>query len=96
MAHENWMERLADRMELTGEPLPGKTLVELAGDQRLLIEYHFGICQYTPQCVAAKVSYGEISVQGRNLEILRMAKEQLVIKGCIDSVTLIRKKVRKP
>ena len=95
MAQEHWMERLADRMELTGEPLPGQSLVELAGDRRVLVEQHKGICQYSPQCITVKVSYGELIVKGKGLQILRMAKEQLVIKGCIDCVCITRRRSAK-
>lgn len=91
MDREHWMDRIADRMELTGEPLPGQTLAELAGDRRVLIEQHHGVCRYSTQCVGIRVSYGELDVKGRDLQILRMTKDQLVIKGCIDTICINRK-----
>ena len=75
------LQRLADGADLSAEPLPGQPIVEIAGDRRVLIENHFGV----------KVKYGLVCVYGCNLELIRMTKEQLIISGRIDAVTLIRR-----
>lgn len=85
------MERLAEGMDLPGEPLPGQPLVELAGDRRLLIEHHRGVTQYSQEEICVKVSYGHVQVRGCGLELSRMTREQLVISGRIDCVTLLRR-----
>lgn len=87
----NWMERLADGMDLMGEPLPGQPLVELAGDRRVLIEHHHGVIQYDRERICIRVRYGTVSVCGCGLVISRMSKDQLVISGRIDSISLNRK-----
>ncbi len=88
---KNWMERLTDGMDLMGEPLPGQTLVELAGDRRVLIEHHGGVVQYSRECVCVRVRYGVVRICGCGLEISRMTGEQLVISGRIDEISLNRK-----
>lgn len=92
MRHDrNWMQRLAEEMDLPGEPLPGQPLIELAGDRRLLIEHHRGVTQYSREEICIKVSYGHIRVRGECLELSRMTGEQLVISGRIDCVLLLRR-----
>ena len=40
----NWMQKLAEGMELPAESMPGLPLVEIAGDRRVLVENHGGGC----------------------------------------------------
>lgn len=87
----DWLQRLTDQMDLTGEPLPGVPVVELAGDRRVLIERHGGVTQYSTQKICVKVRYGHVQVCGCNLELTRMTREQLVISGRIDAVHLLRR-----
>lgn len=86
----HWMERLTDGLDLPGE-VTGLPLVELAGDRRVLIEHHKGIVQYQNEHICVKVSYGTVSVCGCGLHIARMTKEQLIIHGRIDSVSINRR-----
>lgn len=88
---KNWMERLADSADLSGEPLPLQPLVELAGDRRVLIENHRGVVQYSREKICVKVRYGTVAVSGCSLELSRMTREQLVICGRIDTISVIRR-----
>ncbi len=75
---------------LPAEALPKVPLVELAGNQRVLIENHCGVIGYGCKEIRVKVSYGVICICGNGLELARMTKQQLVITGEIDGVTLCR------
>ena len=75
----------------SAEPLPGQPIVEIAGDRRVLIENHFGVKEYSREKIGVKVKYGLVCVCGCDLELIRMTKEQLIISGRIDAVTLIRR-----
>lgn len=88
--HDFWM-RLTDSAELTGAGIPGQPIVEIAGERRVLIENHFGVSQYSREKIGVKVKYGFVCVCGCGLELVRMTREQLVIAGRIDSVSLIRR-----
>lgn len=88
---QHFLERLADGAELSGEPIPGGSLVEIAGDSRVLIENHFGITQYSRERICVKVKFGLISICGCNLELICMTKEQLIISGRIEQVGIIRR-----
>lgn len=86
-----FFERLAEDTDLGMEPLPGQSIVEVAGDRRVLIENHFGVKAYGRERIVVKVRYGGVCVCGRDLELLRMTRDQLVIRGRIDSVMLQRR-----
>lgn len=90
MKGQNWLEKLMDEMDLPGENVPGQPLVELAGDQRVLVENHRGVTEYGHEQIRIRVKYGELCVCGRGLEMIRMSKQQLIITGLIDTVHLVR------
>ena len=87
----DWMQKLAEGLDLPAEPIPGLPLVEIAGEQRVLVENHSGVCQYSTERICVRVKYGMISIQGRGLELSRMSREQLIISGKIDCVMLSRR-----
>lgn len=89
--HLGWMERIAEGIEIEESHLPGLPLVEIWGDRRVLIENHRGVSRYAADQICVRVSYGEVSVRGCNLELARMNGRQLVICGRIDCVTLCRR-----
>lgn len=91
MKSRGWMERLAEGMERSGDAVPGLPLVEICGGKRVLIENHRGVLAYGTERVRVCVSYGEVEVRGCGLEMARMTREQLVICGRIDSVSLVRR-----
>lgn len=87
----DWMQRLTQRLDLPAESVPGLPLVEIAGDRRVLVENHGGVCQYGSDQICIRVKYGMISIRGRGLELSRMSKELLIISGRIDGVMLNRR-----
>ena len=86
------LQRITERVELSGEPLPGQPVIEIGGDNRVLIENYCAVREYSPQKICVQVKYGTVVVSGIQLELRRMTKEQLVIAGRIDGVTLQRRK----
>ncbi len=87
----DFLDTFAEGMDLPGESLPGQPIVEIAGEQRVLIENHFGVLQYSREQICVKVKYGQVSVCGCGLELARMTRHQLAIRGRIDGVSLIRR-----
>ena len=85
------LQRLADGAGLPGEPLPGQSIVEIAGNTRLLVENHYGVKEYSRERIGVKVKFGMVVVDGQGLELTRMTREQLIISGCIHAVTLHRR-----
>ncbi len=87
------LNRLAEEADLPGEPMPRVPLIEIAGQNRVLIENHQGVCEYGREQIQVQVSYGTVCICGAGLELARMNGAQLVISGRIDSVSLIRRRV---
>ena len=83
-------ELLADRLDIPADAL-GLTKLSLCGRSRLLIENHGGVTGYGRCRIQVRVRYGLISVCGEGLQLARMTREQLVISGRVDSVTLCRR-----
>jgi sporulation protein YqfC len=77
--------------DLPSEPFPRQALVELLGEDRVLVENHRGIAEYGNEKIGVKTKYGEVSISGINLELICMTRCQLVIKGRINSIELHRK-----
>lgn len=78
------------RRDETTSPTVSLPLVEILGDQRLLIERHKGVLGYDREKICIKLSFGMVLVCGCNLEITHMSKIQLVITGKIHSVVFKR------
>lgn len=78
--------------ELTGFVLPGMPLLELSGDQRVLLENHCGITCYSHREIRIKVKFGQLCVSGCNLELMQMTSSQLVITGNITTIQVFRGK----
>lgn len=84
------LDQLTAAADLQDETLPGVPLVEIAGYRRVLVEHHLGVTQYSTEAVCLNVKFGSIRVTGCDLVISKMSKEQLVISGIIESVTVFR------
>lgn len=94
MKERGLWERLVLEADLQEEVLPGQPVVELIGERRVLIEGHCGVKEYSRERISIGVRFGMIQICGRCLELSRMTKEQLVICGRIDCVTLKRRDYR--
>ena len=85
MESQKWIGR--SHLAEVRQPVP---LVEIANDRRILIENHQGVCSYTTERINVRVMFGQICIYGDRLHIVRMTREQLVICGAIQSVSLER------
>jgi sporulation protein YqfC len=70
--------------------LPGNTVVEIVGDRRVLIENHRGVTRYSLDKICVRVKYGSVLVCGSGMILAQMTCSNLVIHGCIDSITLLK------
>ena len=86
MARRRILTQLQGCGELIKQPI-----VEIAGQNRVLIENHQGVLAYSPEEIGIKVSYGKILIAGDDLRLMEISCDQLVIKGRIDSLQLFRR-----
>ena len=84
------LRMLAERAELHAEALPGVPLVEISGDDRVLIENHICVAGYREGQILVRFSYGMLQICGTGMTLACAKREQLVIHGKIDSITLLR------
>lgn len=84
-------ETISQRADLPDEVFPGQTLVELVDDRRVLIEHHRGVKEYGRDRICVGVGFGLLQICGRDLHLRCMSRSQLVICGCIQGISLIRK-----
>ena len=64
-------------------------IVELAGQNRVLLENHHGVIAYSVNEIRIRVSYGCVIVRGVDLRLMEMSRIQLVICGRIESLQLL-------
>ena len=76
---KNWKERLAG----PEQGLTPRTLAEVYGTERVLIEQHKGIVSYGAEVIRVGATYGFLVVEGENLRLCCMSRAQLVIRGKI-------------
>ena len=79
-------------LDMTAEAPLRMPLVELSGYQRVFIENHRGVIQYSDTLIQIKVCYGRLNVKGNALSLAYMAKSQLVITGCVECICVCREK----
>lgn len=91
MEKKDWMRRIVDDIGLDSESVPGVSVIELAGDRRVLVERHEGVTEYSRERISFKVPFGLVRVCGCGLELMKMTKGQLIITGRIDSIQLHRR-----
>ena len=77
---KNWKERLTGP---GGTPLTPRTLAEVYGTNRVLVEQHRGIRGYSTEQIRIGATFGLLVVEGENLRLCCMSRSQLVIRGTI-------------
>ena len=82
----SWGSRLTAGADLPAESVPGQPVVELIGNDRVIIEEHRGVSEYSGQQITVNMCYGKISIRGCNLELSKMMGHQMVITGRIEGL----------
>ena len=88
--HNKVLARLTKLLDLSVSTMPGVPIVEMAGNRRVLVENHHGVAEYEKTRIIILVKFGKIIIAGMNLEICHMSRHQMIIIGCIDSVSIER------
>lgn len=90
MARGKMLRRITENAGLLGEPVSGVSLLEISGDDRVLVENFKCVVSYTERHIQVRVDFGLYDISGCGLVLSCMSKDQLVIHGRIDSVALHR------
>ena len=76
---KNWKERLPAP---AGALVP-RTLAEVYGMDRVLVEQHRGIVSYGTESIRIGTDYGFLVVEGQELRLCCMSRQNLVVRGTI-------------
>ena len=63
-------------------------LAEIIGKRRVLIENHSGITEMSNDRITASNDGGNIVITGKDLQLVMMSVDQIVVAGQIESVLL--------
>jgi len=88
---KNILDQILTVADLNKESLPGLPLVEIIGDNRVLIENHCGVKAYGSEEIKVNTNKGDIIICGSCMELACMTKNQLVVTGHIGGVQLCRR-----
>ncbi len=86
-----YMDKVATNVDFDNDLFPYLPIVEISGDKRVLIENHCGVQGYESGKISVNSKLGSIIVCGEQLKIRKMTKEQLIISGRINCVSLVRR-----
>lgn len=81
--------RAVRKLKLPPQLAPGVPLVELIGNNTLIINRHRGLTEYTAKRICARSSLGLIAVTGSALHITQMNKQVLTVSGTISGVSYL-------
>lgn len=84
-----WTQWFGQQMQGTSGTQMGKTLMEILGKERVVIEHHRGIQCYGTDEILVRTTFGQLRISGSGLKLCCMSREQLCITGRVDAVELI-------
>ena len=76
--------------ELDTDLAPSASIIELTDNNRVLIERHLCITEYTTHTICVRMKFGNVQIEGMDLMIDKMCKDQLVVSGQIYCIHLLR------
>lgn len=83
--------KLLDSSGMEDECSPGQSVVELLGENRVLIENHRRIVEYKLEQIRIGMNYGILCILGRNLQLRHITSRKLLIIGRIERLELQRR-----
>ncbi|MBR3860723.1 MAG: sporulation protein [Oscillospiraceae bacterium] len=80
------LEKLSERLDLPAEALAGAPRVTLTGSDRVLVENHRGLLNYTETELEIACGHGHVRVRGADLLLRAMDERMLLITGRVTGV----------
>lgn len=79
-------DRLVSLLELPGDAMLDVARITMVGDREMMVENHRGLTEYTPNRVVLTVPEGELAIDGEELCIGAISREQVILLGKIRAV----------
>ena len=80
------LEKLSERLDLPAEALAGAPRVTLTGSDRVLVENHRGLLNYTETELEIACGHGRVRVRGADLLLRAMDAQMLLVTGRVTGV----------
>lgn len=87
----HFIEKFSTGSEFHEDVFFSLPIIEISGENRVLIENHLGVREYGREKISINMKYGFVDICGVQLELREMTKEQLVISGVIHNISLVRR-----
>mgnify|MGYP005839027093 FL=1 len=81
--------RLVDLLDLPPDVILDLPKLTLLGDSRLTLENHRGLLEYNPELVRLSTDHGEIRIEGRELVVRSILREEILLSGRIHAIVLV-------
>ncbi|MGB9839232.1 sporulation protein YqfC [Thermovenabulum sp.] len=88
MNYNEFMEKLADKLDLPKDVLINLPVITLTGNIVLNVENFKGIVRYEDNSVVLNSSIGEIEIFGENLFIKYLVSDEVRIEGKIKKIII--------
>ena len=90
MDRRKFLQRLSDKTDISEDVIALQPLLEVCGFHRVLIEQQRGVIEYGREKITVRVKGGAYSIQGKQLTLCRMCDRQLLVRGDIESIVMLR------
>ena len=77
---------LSEWFELPEEIMLDLPRIEILGNDRIHIENHRGIIEYTQTCVRVNTNAGVIRITGGALNVRNIGSEEIIVLGSIEAI----------
>ncbi len=78
-----------ERLEIPAFGLHGLPRLTLTGDRELLVEQHRGLTRYSAGEITIALQKGSVRLTGKNLRLVAMDKEAVLIAGEIKEMAFL-------
>ena len=95
MARRSFIRRVTENAGLHSESIMGTPVLELCGDDRVLIENFDTVISFDSCRIDVSMSFGVICLSGDGLILEYLGNDRILITGIIFSITVERKDERK-
>lgn len=81
MSEKNLAARIGERLDIPAEARLAGPRITISGDDRVLIEGHRGLLEYSDERIAAARRSGRVIVKGEALRLTAMTERELLVTG---------------